>query len=196
MKQKSAKFSRVCFVLGTVLILFSMVWLFVWQYSNNRNIRQMQEYVSTLYERIPEPQAGIIEPRNNNTMPSLNIGKENFVAILEFPAHEVAFPVGSSWSNHRKYPCLYEGSVYDGSLVIGTSNQKGQMDFVKEISVGNMIYVIDMTGNRFSYEVADIQYCTHANNDTLHRYEDDLTIFVKNIYAFEYIILHCTVPGT
>ena len=68
--------------------------------------------------------------------------------------------------------------------------------FVKEISVGNAVYVTDMTGNQFSYKVTDIQYCDHADNQTLSSESDDLTIFVKNIYAFEYIIIRCSALGS
>lgn len=196
MGQRKLNLSRICFCLGIILITASMLLLVGWQVSAYRNKEQAQEYINMIYELIPESQAAVVEPRVNNEMPYLNINKENFVAIIEIPMNEASFPVGASWDNNKKYPCLYNGSVYDGSLVIGTSNQKGQFDFVKEISVGNAIYITDMTGNRFSYEVSDIRYCKHANNDTLYGCEDDLTIFIKNIYAFEYIILHCTVSGT
>ena len=58
-----------------------------------------------------------------------------------------------------------------------------------------MLYITDMTGNRFSYTVTDIRYSNHADNDALYN-KADLTIFVKNIYALEYIILHCTASGS
>lgn len=196
MSQKKINLRQLCFSAGIILILSAMVWLILWQISAQKNTEQIQAYVDMLYELIPEPQASVLEPRTNNTMPSLNVKNENFVAIIEVPMNTASFPVGASWNTNNKYPCRYDGSVYDGTLIIGTTNHKGQFDFVKEITVGNALYITDMTGNRFYYNVTDIQYSNHADNDVLYNNETDLTIFVKNIYALEYIILHCTASGS
>lgn len=189
-------FRSICLIIGIVLILLSMSLLIFWQSGIKRNAEALSVYVQTLEELIPEVQSAVVEPRVNNAMPSLNVYGNNFIAILELPANDASLPVGALWSVMDAYPCLYTGSAYDGSLIVGTSNQKGQFDFVKEISVGNAVYVTDMTGNQFSYKVTDIQYCDHADNQTLSSDSDDLTIFVKNIYAFEYIIIRCSALGS
>ncbi len=191
MKVNQFNFKKVCLISGIVLIILSLITLAFWQGAAYKNSERNQNYINTLYELIPEPQSAAIESRTNNAMPSLNVGGQNFVAIMELPVNSASFPIGASWSNNRDYPCIYTGSVYDGTLVVGTSNQKGQLEFVKEISVGNTIYITDMTGKRYSFEVCNIQYQKHADNDSLLDGESDLTLFVKNIYAFEYIIIHC-----
>lgn len=196
MRIRKLSFRSICLIVGIVLILLSMSLLIFWQSRIKRNAEALSVYVQTLEELIPEVQSAVIEPRVNNAMPSLNVHGNNFIAILELPANDASLPVGASWSVMDAYPCLYTGSAYDGSLIVGTSNQKGQFDFVKEISVGNAVYVTDMTGNQFSYKVTDIQYCDHADNQTLSSESDDLTIFVKNIYAFEYIIIRCSALGS
>ena len=195
MSQKKINLRQLCFSAGIILILSAMVWLILWQTSAQKNTEEIKTYIDMLYELIPEPQACVLEPRTNNTMPSLNVKNENFVAIIEVPMNTSSFPVGASWNTNNKYPRRYDGSVYDGSLIIGTTNHKGQFDFVKEITVGNVLYITDMTGNRFSYTVTDIRYSNHADNDALYN-KADLTIFVKNIYALEYIILYCTASGS
>lgn len=196
MTMKKLSFRSICLSSGITLILLSMVILIFWQGEIKHNAEAVFEYVRTLEELIPEVQSAVIEPRVNNIMPSLNAHGNNFIAVLELPANNASFPVGASWGNMDAYPCLYSGNAYDGSLIIGTSNQRGQFEFVKDISVGNAVYVTDMTGNRFSYEVTDIQYSDHADNQTLSSEFNDLTIFVKNIYAFEYIIIRCSALGT
>ena len=196
MKQKKINLRQVCLSAGIILILSAMVWLILWQISAQKNTEQIQAYIDMLYELIPEPQASVLEPRTNNTMPSLNVKNENFVAIIEVPMNTASFPIGASWNTNNMYPCRYDGSVYDGTLIVGTTNHKGQFDFVKEITVGNALYITDMTGNRFSYNVTDIRYSNHADNDVLYNNKADLTIFVKNIYALEYIILYCTASGS
>lgn len=50
-----------------------------------------------------------------------------------------------------------------------------------------------MEGNRFSYTVTDIRYEKSADQSHLQRKESSLTLFIKNIYSFEYIIIYCDV---
>lgn len=186
----------ICLGVGILLIVLSVVLLIFWQWSIKRSADNISEYVKALDELIFEVRPAVIEARVNNTMPSLGACGKNFIAILELPANNASFPVGAMWDDVNDYPCLFSGSAYDGSLVIGTSNQRGQFDFVKEVDVGNTVYLTDMVGDRFSYEVVDICYSDHADIESLYSESDDLTIFVKNIYAFEYIIIRCTARGS
>lgn len=195
MKIRKLRLRSICLCVGVVLVLLSMMVLIFWQCEIKRKAESITEYVRILEKLIPEVQSATIEPRVNNVMPSFNVCENDFIAILELPTNDASFPVGASWDDMDDYPCLYSGSVYDGSLIIGTSNQRGQFEFVKEISVGNAVYITDMTGNRFSYEVTDIQYSDHADRQTLNSETDDLIIFIKNIYAFEYIIIRCSTSG-
>ena len=190
------KLRPICIGIGILLILSAAVWLIFWQISAYRNTALLQSYVDILYEHIPQAQDAVPESRTDNTMPSLNVKDENFVGVIEFPRNAAALPVGAVWSTDHRYPCRYDGSVYDGTLIIGAANQRGQFDFVKEISVGNLLSVTDMTGSRFSYKVSDIRYSDHADQEVLYHDAADLTIFVKNIYALEYIMIYCTAAGS
>ena len=79
--------------------------------------------------------------------------------------------------------------------MIGASSQKGQYDFYREISVGDELFFTDMTGNRYAYTVKSIIYRTHADRAALNSEESALTLFIKNAYAFEYILVFCDIPA-
>ena len=196
MKRRRLSFGRVCFAAGVLLILASVVMLVLYEHSSRSNAAQMQGYINILCELVPERRSAVMEQRIDNVMPSLNVNSEDFIAVMEIPSKAAVLPVGASWSGRNAYPCRYEGSVYDGSLVIGTTNQKGQFDFAKDISVGNAIHITDMTGDCFSFKVSDIRYSKHIDDASLRRSESDLTVFIKNIYSFEYIILYCAAFGS
>ena len=89
--------------------------------------------------------------------------------------------------------CRYNGSIYDSTLQIGATSQKGQYDFYREISVGDTVIFTDVEGNRYTYTVTNLQYESHADQNTLNREKSALTLFIKNVYDFEYLIISCDV---
>ena len=57
-----------------------------------------------------------------------------------------------------------------------------------------MLSYRNMEGNRYALEVTDLRYAKHADQEALGRREADLVLFIKNMYAFEYIIVYCNTP--
>ena len=150
-------------------------------------------YVQTILARIPAPQSAVPEERGNNTLPVLSVDGVDFVGVLEMPRYSSKLPVAANWGKVSEYPCLFDGSVYDRTLQIGATTQKGQYDFYRDISVGDAISFTDMEGNRFCYTVADIRYEKHADQAALLQKDAALTLFIKNVYDLEYIVIFCDV---
>ena len=189
--KKNGLIRKICIIAGIGLVTAAIVVLFAWQCTIHTAEKQTKEYVNAIRESIPEPQDTVSEERSDNTMPTLSIDETDFVGILEMPRHESALPVCTTWENISKYPCRFDGSIYDSTLQIGGTSQKGQYDFYRDISVGDPVIFTDMEGNSFSYEVTDLYYAKSADKTALKHKDSSLTLFIKNIYAFEYIIVYC-----
>lgn len=190
-RQKNDTINKICVLLGASLLIIAAVLLLSWQWVIGSSVRQMEADVDTLRSLIPSPQNAIPEERRDNTMSTLSAAGTDFVGIIEFPRFESSLPVCANWGNINKHPCLFGGSVYDRTLKIGATTQKGQYDFYRSLSVGDTLYLTDMEGNRFSYSITDIKYSKKADSEALTRKKSSLTLFIKNIYSFEYIILYC-----
>ena len=193
--QKRSLFQNICLLSGTVMMAAALVTLLFWQWNIHASAKAAGEYVHTLRALIPEPQGAVPEQRQDNAMAVLSLNGTDFVGILEMPKFDSSLPVGADWGNTSRYPCCFSGSVYDCSIRIGATSQPGQYDFYREISVGDSLYFTDMTGNRYRYVVEDIRYTRHAGEETPDSREADLTLFIQNVYAFEYIQIYCKVPG-
>ena len=182
---------RIFVLIGVCLLIAAALVPAFWQWGIHRARQEAVTYVQTIRTLIPEPQDAAPEEKQDNTMSVLSVEGTNFVGILEMPAFGSALPVCADWGKVSDYPCRLGGSVYDGTLQIGATSQKGQYDFYREISVGDCLYFTDMEGNRFSYAVTDIRYEKHADQTALQQEDAALTVFIKNIFSFEYIIIFC-----
>ena len=189
------KLQKICLAVGIGLLVVAAVALIAWQWGIHSAAKKAEHYVQTIRTLTPQPQSAVPEERLNNTMPMLSVDGTDFVGIVEMPKYGSALPVGGNWGKVSKYPCRFDGSAYDRTLQIGATTQKGQYDFYREISVGDAVYFTDMEGNRFSYQVADIRYEKHADQAALQQQDSALTLFIKNVYATEYIVVFCDVSG-
>lgn len=188
------KIYAICLWAGVGLLVLAAVGLLFWQINIHTAAEKAEGYVSVLRSRTPAPQGAVPEARRDNTMPALSVDGVDFVGILELPRFGSTLPVAGIWGKTSQYPCRFSGSIYDSTMQIGATTQTGQYDFYREISVGDSVYFTDMEGNRYTYQVTDIRYEQHADNAALSKKDADLTLFIKNIYAMEYIILFCNAP--
>jgi sortase A len=193
MSQKKNIIRKALIIIGASLLVAAILILVAWQWNIHASERKSAEYVSAIRELIPEPQGAVPEERRDNNMATLSIEGIDFAGILELPRFNSVLPIGADWENPSKYPCRFGGSVYDRTIQIGGTSQKGQYDFYRDISVGDRVFFTDVEGNRFSYSVTAIRYEKNADRSALQRENAALTLFIKNVYAFEYVVVYCDV---
>ena len=191
--QKNGRIQNICILTGACLLMIAIGVLLFWQWGICTSGENAEYYLHTIRALIPEPQGAVPEARRDNTMATLSIDGTDFVGLLEIPRYGSALPVCADWGTPSRYPCQFSGSIYDRTMQIGGTSQKGQYDFYREISVGDSVYFTDMEGNRYAYCVTDVRYEKSADQTALRREESALTLFIKNVYAFEYIIVFCDV---
>ena len=184
------KIKKLCLGIGIALFAVAAGWLLVWQGSVHVAKNQAARTVETLSSLLPEPQGAAPEERTDNAMPVLPLKGTDYVALLEMPAYGLCLPVADRWGSTSRQPCRYSGSVYDGSLKLGATSQAGQFAFYREISVGDSLYLTDMSGSRYRFQVADIRYVDEVDEQALSR-DASVVIFIYNVYGWDNIVLYC-----
>ena len=187
---------RITLFSGIALII-AAVGMFVWcQIDANQNEENLREYVALINEAVSEKQNAVLEEKSDNMMPVMSIKRKDFIGLLEFQSNNRILPVCAKWENIDAYPCRFEGSIYDGSIIIGATDQKGQIDFIDNILVSDKVTFTDMLGDCYSYKVMNIRFSDNAEYGNLTKGDYDLTIFIKKTYSSDYIIINCIAAGT
>ena len=191
--KKGFAIQKMLILVGVCLLVGAIVMLALWRWNINYSEKKVPYYVSTLRALIPEPQNAVLEERRDNTMSVLSVDGIDFAGIVELPRYESALPICADWGKISKYPCRFSGSIYDGTMQIGATTQKGQYDFYRELSVGDTVIYTDAEGNQYTFAITSLRYEKHADQAALQFEEVPLTLFIKNIYSFEYLIVFCDV---
>ena len=59
--------------------------------------------------------------------------------------------------------------------------------------MGDTVVYTDVEGNRYTFSITGLRSEKHADQAALQREDVPLTLFIKNIYSFEYLIVFCDV---
>lgn len=182
--------SKACVALGILLVVLSGGWLLFHHLSANEELENTQRVMARLEELLPQPTAGIL---SDGQMPEMIIQGYDVVAVLELPAYGVRLPVGNRWENQdwTAHPQRFSGSAYDRTLVIGGSDRAGQLECLSRVEIGDTVTITDMTGGVFTYAVSRVDRSDSAEVSVLSAPDADLTLFIRETYSLDYILVRC-----
>lgn len=112
-------------------------------------------------------------------MPLVTVSGYDCLGILELPALERTLPVLEACDDTSlKYaPGCYAGSVYEHTMVIAGHNYTSHFGKLSTLQPGDAVYFTDGEGNRFCYEVADLEKLEPTDIEGMTTGDWDLTLF-------------------
>lgn len=187
------KKTNIFLVLGILLILGSMAWLMYSQIYARHAQTTAKQLTAQIEVLLPERYAAVAEAYANPDMPVLQVKGIDFSALIEVPAFGVTLPVCSEWNTEllHDFPCRFSGSTYSNSLIIGGSDQYGQFDFFTQLDTGELIIITDMLGAEYTYTAERIERSKSADYSRLSSADYPLTLFVRDSYSMDYILVRC-----
>lgn len=122
---------------------------------------------------------------NDNTstpegeMPVIEIDGYDYIGVLQIPSLDLTLPVISDWSYPALQiaPCRYEGSAYDGGLVIAGHNFDSHFGNLSRLEPGDEIRFVDLSGHTFTYAVAETEVLEATAIEEMVTGGWDLTLF-------------------
>ena len=126
-------------------------------------------------------------------MPTLEVEGNQYIGTLEIPALGLTLPVMSQWSypKLRIAPCRYAGSAYQEGFVIAAHNYSSHFGNLNQLSSGDRIYFTDVTGNRFSYQVAEVEELNPTAVEEMVSEGWDLSLFTCTLSGQARVMVRC-----
>lgn len=129
----------------------------------------------------------------NIQMPIQTVDNVDYACVLEIPDLGMVLPVINETSNRnlKISPCIYSGSVYQDNLVIAAHNYRSHFGKIKTLDQGTPVYVVDMDGNLFEYEVESIEVLQPTAVKEMKNTDWDLTLFTCTIGGQARVTVRC-----
>lgn len=180
-------------VAGFLFLVLSAVLVLAFFGKRIYGARQTVQIIQQIEKNIPNRETGMTREDADVQMPVYEIGGEEFIGLLEIPAYDLTLPVSADWEEKQlnAYPCRFWGSTYNDTLIVGGADAEGQLDVLSMLDLGDEIFVLDLTGAEYAYCVERIDRSQSAEAEKLYDPEDDLTLFVRDTYGLDYIIVRC-----
>ncbi len=188
------KITNALLWLGILLIALSILIILVSTVNQKIASAKNTDILKRMDSLLPEVRIGVYDDRVDMNMPTIEIDGVDFCAIVEVPARSVRLPVCAKYDDGplSRFPGRNTGSIYDGSLVISGNDYTGQFDFSKTISIGDSVFVTDMTGARYAYSVTWAEFKKEISDEYFASLEADLILLVRNTYSLDYTVIQCS----
>ena len=124
-----------------------------------------------------------------------------YIGYLSIPSIGLELPVMSEWSyaGLKVAPGRYSGSTYADNMVVCAHNYAKHFSPIKWLALGSEVYFTDMDGQRWSYEVTNVETIQPTDIDKMITASDedawDLTLFTCTTGGRARCAVRCTRTG-
>jgi sortase A len=126
-------------------------------------------------------------------MTEVEIDGYAYIGYLSIPNLGLELPVMSSWSYSqlRRAPCRYSGSVRGEDLVLMAHNYKNHFGRISRLNLNDSVSFTDMDGITTQYKVAALDILESTAVETMTAGEFDLTLFTCTYGGKSRVTVYC-----
>ncbi len=198
MEKKKTDNNKIIMKIGLLLIAAALVLagFNVWrQYVAGRASDDILDQIDIIDEGWQDPPAYKLNP--DMEMPVRIINGQEIVGVIEIPAADIKLPVINTWSypHLRVAPCRFLGTAYKNDMVIIGHNFRTHFGPIRGLSPGAEVSFTDMDGNRFDYELVDMEILEPVMVKELKAGDWDLTLVTCTQGNLTRTALRCDLTG-
>ncbi len=126
-------------------------------------------------------------------MPTIDINGTAYIGSVAIPALGIELPVAADWSypQMRTSPCRYDGSVYQGDLVICAHNYSTHFRNIKDLQKGDAVIFVDAVGEKYLYHVELVETLKPTAISEMTSSAYDLSLFTCNYAGNARVTVRC-----
>lgn len=172
---------------GAALLLGALLLLVRTSYGEARASSSAAE---ALEELVPQVGGGVAEGRD---MATVQAGERSYVGILEMPTLGLELPVMARWSDEllRDGPCRYYGTADDDNLVVAGFNYDAHFGRLTELSPGDEVILVEMSGTVDVYEVVEVVSLDPSAVEEMTSSGYALTLFTRSYDDSSCVTVRC-----
>lgn len=184
---------------GLLLILAALFLTVYNVWDESRAGKAADEVVAQLEEEIPdeEEESGELadyQKYPDMEMPTKEIDGVRYIGTLEIPAFGLKLPIISEWSdsNAKIAPCRYAGSAYSKDIIIAGHNYRTHFAKIENLVGGDLIIFTDVEGNRFEYQVVEMEVLDGTAVEEMKSGDWDMTLFTCTYSGRTRMTIRCS----
>ncbi len=193
---KGKKQGKLIMLLGTVLVLLSMI-LTLYNSYEEKKAENLASDVLGQIGMIPSADKTdgipdyVVNPFMN--LPKKEIDGRFYVGTVSVPKLNITLPVMEQWSyeNFKISPCVYEGTPYLNNFIICAHNYRNHFGSLKNLNQGDKVSFKDFDGNVFKYEVLYTEILDNNAVEEMSEGEWDLTLFTCTYGGATRVTVRC-----
>jgi sortase A len=194
-----SKVGIICIILG-VLLLSGALLLAFFNWRQDAAARDAAaKIMARMGQEIQENSAGELQippellTDEEKKMTEVEIDGYAYIGYLSIPNLGLELPVMSSWSYSqlRRAPCRYSGSVRGEDLVLMAHNYKNHFGRISRLNLNDSVSFTDMDGITTHYKVAALDILESTAVETMTAGEFDLTLFTCTYGGKSRVTVYC-----
>ena len=170
------------FTVGIIFIFFAIA-LLSFNLLEDKRAGQSAEKILSKIENI----------HKQDTASTMTIDGETYCGVVKIESLGIELPVYHYWnySNLKKAPCRYQGSIETDDMIIAGHNYKSHFYKLKDIELGAEVKFLSAQGTLTRYEVKEIKNLDGTAVTDMKAGDWDFSLFTCNRSGAQRVTVRC-----
>lgn len=192
------KIGKKLIIIGISLITLSLIMsihnIYEEDLAGKKSANILNIMKETIEENIEENTQQInSEIKEETPKKTINIKGYDYIGTISIPTLNIELPVMSEYDYDRLKisPCRYYGNIYTNDLIICAHSYKTHFKNIDKLNQNDLIIITDITGEKYIYEVLEIEILKPTDVSKMIDNEFDLTLYTCTNDGLNRITIRC-----